>query len=106
MGEVDRDRAALNAQFQTTNDELRASHRAITEQLAQIKQRDRPNGPRPPARNQPDLDSDADSTDDTKPVNLNDRTGPEMDEAENGGSKEEMTQTGREAGTEKRRNRG
>ncbi|KAG5384891.1 hypothetical protein IGI04_036361 [Brassica rapa subsp. trilocularis] len=69
MGEVGRDQAAINAQLQAANEEIRASLRVITEQLTHIQQRDGPNGPRPPARRQPyqlDQDSDADSTDDTQ----------------------------------------
>ncbi|KAF2619964.1 hypothetical protein F2Q68_00040038 [Brassica cretica] len=63
MGEVGQDQVAINAQLLAANDEFRASLRAITEQLSQVHQRDRPNGPRRPARYQPDLESDADSTD-------------------------------------------
>ena len=69
MGEAGRDQAAINAQFLAANEEIRASLRVITEQLTHIQQRDRPNGPRPPARRQPyqsDQDSDADSTGDTQ----------------------------------------
>ncbi|KAF3573528.1 hypothetical protein F2Q69_00059771 [Brassica cretica] len=64
MGEAGRDQAAINAQFLAANEEIRASLRVITEQLTHIQQRDRPNGPRPPARRQPyqsDQDSDADN---------------------------------------------
>uniref|UniRef100_A0A0D3A938 CCHC-type domain-containing protein n=2 Tax=Brassica TaxID=3705 RepID=A0A0D3A938_BRAOL len=69
MGDVGQDQAAINAQLLADNEELRASLRAITAELAQLRQGGRPNGPRPPGRNQPDphdTDSDADSTDDTR----------------------------------------
>ncbi|KAF3532328.1 hypothetical protein DY000_02040188 [Brassica cretica] len=59
----------LCPQLLADNEELRASLRAITAELAQLRQGGRPNGPRPPGRNQPDphdTDSDADSTDDTR----------------------------------------
>nr|VDD60006.1 unnamed protein product [Brassica oleracea] len=67
MGDVGQDQAAINAQLLADNEELRASLRAITAELAQLRQGGRPNGPRPPGRHQPDphdTDSDADSTDD------------------------------------------
>ncbi|KAL0649474.1 hypothetical protein Bca4012_092165 [Brassica carinata] len=69
MGYVGHDQAAINAQLLADNEELRASLRAITAELAQLRQGGRPNGPRPPGRHQPDphdTDSDADSTDDTR----------------------------------------
>ncbi|KAG5392710.1 hypothetical protein IGI04_022673 [Brassica rapa subsp. trilocularis] len=50
MGEVGRDQAAINAQLQAANEEIRASLRVITKQLTYIQQRDRPTRPRPPAR--------------------------------------------------------
>ncbi|KAF3504096.1 hypothetical protein F2Q69_00040891 [Brassica cretica] len=69
MGDVGQDQAAINAQLLAANEELRASLRAITAKLTQLRQGGRPNGPRPPRWNQPDphdTDSDADSTDDTR----------------------------------------
>ncbi|KAG5397651.1 hypothetical protein IGI04_019465 [Brassica rapa subsp. trilocularis] len=69
MGDVGQDQAAINAQLLADNEELRASLRTITAELAQMRQGGRPNGPRPPGRHQPDphdTDSDADSTDDTR----------------------------------------
>ena len=69
MGDVGQDQAAINAQLLADNEELRANLRAITTELAQLRQGGRPNGPRPPGRNQPDLhdtDSDVDSTDDKR----------------------------------------
>nr|VDD29348.1 unnamed protein product [Brassica oleracea] len=69
MGDVGQDQAAINAQLLAANEELRASLRAITAELTQLRQGGRPNGPRPPGRNQPDphdTDLDADSTDDTR----------------------------------------
>ncbi|CAG7875966.1 unnamed protein product [Brassica rapa] len=68
MGDVGQDQAAINAQLQADNEELRGNLRAINAKLAQPRQGGRPNGPRPPRRNQPDphdTDSDTDSTDDT-----------------------------------------
>ncbi|KAL0837842.1 hypothetical protein Bca101_089732 [Brassica carinata] len=69
MGDVGQDQAAINAQLLADNEELRASLRVITAELAQLRQGGRPNRPRPPGRHQPDphdTDSDADSTDDTR----------------------------------------
>ncbi|KAF3517125.1 hypothetical protein DY000_02061155 [Brassica cretica] len=69
MGDVGQDQAAINAQLLADNEEQRASLRAITAELAQLRQGGRPNGPRPPGRHQPDphdTDSDADNTDDTR----------------------------------------
>ena len=69
MGDVGQDQAAINAQLLADNEELRASLRTITAELAQLRQGGRPNGPRPPGRHQPDphdTDSDADGTDDTR----------------------------------------
>ena len=69
MGDVGQDQAAINAQLLADNEELRASLRTITAELAQLRQGGRPNGPRPPGRHQPDphdTDSYADSTDDTR----------------------------------------
>ncbi|KAG5414725.1 hypothetical protein IGI04_002292 [Brassica rapa subsp. trilocularis] len=69
MGDVGQDQAAINAQLLANNEELRASLKSITAELAQLRQGGRPNRPRPPGRNQPDpqdTDSDADSTDDTR----------------------------------------
>ncbi|KAF3585953.1 hypothetical protein F2Q69_00027458 [Brassica cretica] len=69
MGDVGQDQAAINAQLLAANEELRASLRAITAELTQLRQGGRPNGPRPPGRNQldpHDTDSDVDSTDDTR----------------------------------------
>ena len=106
MGEVGQDQVAINAQLLAANDEFRTSLRAITEQLSQVHQRDRPNGPRPPARYQPDLESDADSTDDTQSREAERRNRAGNGQAGNKGSKVETIKTGGEAGTEKRRNRG
>ena len=67
MGDVGQDQAAINAQLLAK--ELRANLRAITAELAQLRQGGRPNGPRPPRRNQPDLHdtvSDSDMTDDKR----------------------------------------
>ena len=69
MGDVGQDQAAINARLLADNEELRANLRAITAELSQLRQGGRPNGPRPPRRNQPDphdTDSDTDSTDDTR----------------------------------------
>ncbi|XP_048627545.1 uncharacterized protein LOC125596439 [Brassica napus] len=69
MGDVGQDQAAINAQLLADNEELRASLRAITAEVTQLRQGGRHNGPRPPGRNQPDphdTDSDEDSTDDTR----------------------------------------
>nr|VDC66985.1 unnamed protein product [Brassica rapa] len=45
MGDVGQDQAAINAQLLADNEELRASLRAITAELAQLRQGGRPNGP-------------------------------------------------------------
>ncbi|KAG5388624.1 hypothetical protein IGI04_030165 [Brassica rapa subsp. trilocularis] len=69
MGDVGQDQAAINAQLLADNEELRASLRAITAEVTQLRQGGRHDGPRPPGRNQPDphdTDSDEDSTDGTR----------------------------------------
>ena len=103
MGEVGRDQAAINAQLQAANEEIRASLRVITEQLTHIQQRDRPNGPQPPARRQPyqsDQDSDADSTDDTQ-----NREAEHPNRAGDGRGREQRVQGGDDPGQRRGRDR-
>ncbi|KAG5373805.1 hypothetical protein IGI04_042880 [Brassica rapa subsp. trilocularis] len=65
MGDVGQDQAAINAQLLADNEELRASLRAITAEVTQLRQGGRHNGPRPPGRNQPDP-HDTDSNEDRR----------------------------------------